>query len=123
MFRAVLPIVKKGTKALGEELLKSGANAVEDIWRTGDLATTKKRRGKELLTNISNRVSNHMFGSGYKNLLGVRRKPLKRAGKRKKARKTVKRNPKKRKTVKRKKKIVKKKKVRRTKQNIQDIFS
>lgn len=42
MFRAVLPIVKKGTKALGEELLKSGVNAVEDIWRTGDLATTKK---------------------------------------------------------------------------------
>lgn len=118
-----MPIVKKGTKALGEELLKSGANTVGDIWKTGDLIATKKKRGKELVTNISNRLSEHMFGSGYTNLLGVRRKQLKRTIKRKKTRKAVKRKPKKRKVVKRKKKTVKRKKVRRTKQNIQDIFS
>lgn len=125
MFRAVLPIVKKGSKALGEELLKSSANAVGDIWKTGDLAVAKKRRGKEFVTNISNRVSDHMFGSGYTNLLGIRRKQLKPSAKRKKVvkRKAVKRKPKKKKVVKKKKKTVKKKKVRRTKQNIQDIFS
>lgn len=123
MFRAVLPVVKKGTKALGEELLKSGANVVGDIWKTGDLATTKKLRGKELVTKLSNRLSNHMFGSGYSNSLGVQRKQLKRTVKRKKTRKPTKRKSKRRKTVKKKKKTVKKRKVRRTKQNIQDIFS
>lgn len=124
MFRAVLPIMKKSSIALGEELIKSGRNVIKDVWKTGDLKTAQKQRGRQFVTNISNRVSDHMFGSGYSNVVGVRRKQLKRTTKRKKTRKAVKRTAKKRKTVKRKPKSKKtKKKVSRTKQNLQDIFS
>lgn len=129
VFRAVIPIVRKGTIALGEELLKTGSNVVQDVWKTGDLATAKKTRGKEFINKISNRVSDHMFGSGYSNILGVRREQLKRGSQGKKKqkvtkRKAVKRKTKKGKTGKSKRKAVKKKNVKRkTKQNIQDLFT
>lgn len=128
MFRAVIPIMKKSTAAIGEELMRSGANVVRDVWRTGDLRGSQKKRGKEFIANISNRVSDHMFGGGYPRVPIARRKQLKSGGKRKKTRKVVKRGAKKgkkaKKTVKpKKKKTVKKKKTTRTKQNIQDIFT
>lgn len=129
MFRAVIPIMKKSSTALGEELLKSGANVVKDVWKHGDLSAAQKKRGKELLTNITNRVSDHMFGSGYSGGLGVPRKQLKRTVTRKKTRKVTKKGGKKKKTtkprksVKSKKKTVKRKRAVRSKQNIQDIFT
>lgn len=128
MFRAVIPIMKKTSTALGEELLKSGSNVVRDVWKHGDLSTAQKKRGKEFITNISNRVSDHMFGGAYSGVLGVRRKQLKRGSTRKKTRKVIKKRGKKKatkpkKSVKSKKKTVKRKKTVRTKQNIQDIFT
>lgn len=139
MFRAVIPILKKSSLAAGQELLRSGANLVGDVWKTGDLKDAQKKRGKEFISNVSNRVSDHMFGSGYSHLMG--RTPLryshlmgaqlKSSSRGKKSRKTVKRKPVKRKTQKRKNvksraKTVKKKKKQntgRSKQNIQDIFT
>lgn len=97
MFRAVLPIKKKSSIALGEELIKSGRNVIKDVWKTGDLKTAQKQRGRQFVTNISNRVSDHMFGSGYSNVVVVRGKQLKRSTKRKKTRKAVKRTAKKKK--------------------------
>lgn len=126
LFRAVIPIVKKSTSALGQELLKSGVGVLNDVWRKGDLKTAQTRRGKEFISNISNRVSDHMFGGGlaYPTRVTVKRVQSKRTTKPRKTRKTtVKRKPakKKRKVVKKKatkknrKKVTKK---RRTKQDI-----
>lgn len=50
---------------MGQELLKSGVGLVNDVWKTGDIESARKRRGKEFVSNISTRTSNHMFGSGY----------------------------------------------------------
>lgn len=119
--------MKKTSLALGQEALKSGSKIVSDVWKNGDLSSAQKRRGKEFINNVSNRMADHMFGSGYVNSLGVQRKQLKRSasGKKtssaKKKKKTVKAKTKKGKTKKgqARKKTVKK----RTKQTIQDIFS
>ena len=129
MFRAVIPIMKKSAVAAGQELLKSGVNVVQDVWRTGDLKEAQKQRGKEFISNISNRVSDHMFGKGYSSLMGIQRKQLKRGSGTNKTRKTAKKKPAKgKKAVKKKKAVTKKKKkkqttTKRTKQTIQDIFT
>ena len=65
LFRSVFPIIKKGSIALGQELVKSGVGLAKDIWRTGDIESARKKRGKEFINNISSRASDHMFGSGY----------------------------------------------------------
>lgn len=129
LFRTVIPIVKKSGTALGQELLKSGVGLANDVWRTGDLESAQKRRGKEFINKVSNRVSEHMFGSGYTSQLGVKRTQFKktgRAGKTGKSKKGKKAKGKKKKTASKKKKPVKKKKKtkkRRAKTDIQDIFS
>lgn len=132
LFRTVVPIVKKGSIALGQELLKTGVGAAEDIWKTGDLKYTQKKRGKEFINNVSNRLADHMFGSGYTPNLITTLSQSKRSTRRRKSGKVIKRKTKKRKTIKKKKggrkatkknKTVKKKKNRRTKQDILDIFS
>lgn len=128
MSRAVIPIMKKSSTALGEELVKIGVNLVKDVWKHGDLSAAQKKRGKELITNISNRVSDHMFGGGYSGGLDVRQKQLERIGTRKKTRKVNKKRGRKKTTkpkesVKSRKKTVKRKRTVRSKQNIQDIFT
>lgn len=136
LFRAVFPIVKKSTSALGQELLKSGVGVLNDVWTTGDLKTAQKKRGKELISNVSNRMSNHMFGSGYTTQAAYKRAQSKRSSIPKKTGKVTKRktSSKKRKVVKKKGKNTKKKSTKkkttkkktakkRNKQDIQDIFS
>lgn len=132
LLRAVVPIVKRGSTALGQELVKAGVGAVEDVWKTGNLKYAQKKRGKELINNVSNRVADHMFGSGYTPNILAKVTQSKRSNTRRKSGKVTKRKTKKRKTVKRKKagrkaakksKSVKKKKVPRTKQDILDIFT
>lgn len=132
LFRTVVPIVKKGSIALGQELLKTGVGAAEDIWKTGDLKYTQKKRGKEFINNVSNRLADHMFGGGYKPNFITKLSQSKRSNRRRKSGKVTKRKTKKRKTIKKKKSgkraakkktSVKKKKIRRTKQDILDIFS
>lgn len=136
IFRAVIPIVKKSSVALGQELLKSGSNIVHDVWKTGDLAGAQKQRGKEFINKVSNRISDHMFGSGYGNRLAVQYKQLKgssrgnktrkasksKAGKGKKKTKKTKSTKKVKSTKKRKTPAKKKSKKTKTKQTIQDIF-
>lgn len=128
LFRAVFPILKKGSSALGHELLNSGIGVINDAWKTGDLKTAQNNRGKQFISNVSDRISNHMFGSGYTSTLGTKRAQSKRVTKPKKTSKITKKKPAKSKVVK-KKKTVKKKNVkkttkkRRNKQDLQDIFS
>lgn len=126
----MVPIIKKSGTALGQELLKSGVGLANDVWRTGDLETAQKRRGKELINKLSTRVSDHMFGSGFTQQFGVKRAQYKRSTATKKTGKVTKRKntkkkstKKKKKTAAKKKKPAKKGKKRRSKQDIQDIFS
>lgn len=129
LFRSVYPLLKKGTSAIGSELLKSGVGLLSDLTRE-DPDVALKKRGKEMIQNLSTRTSQHLFGSGYpyKGLLPrVRAQSTKKIQRRRK-RKVVK----KRKTVKRRvvrkrgrPKLAKKKKRKtvRSKRNLQDIFA
>lgn len=125
LFRAVFPIVKKSTSALGQELLRSSAGVLNDVWTKGDLKAAQKHRGKEFISNVSNRVTDHMFGSGYNNLHTTAGVQSKKRAKPRKTRKTTK--PKrggKKKTASKKKKVTKKKKtVPKKNRTKQDIFS
>lgn len=126
LFRTVYPLLKKGTIALGSELLKTGASCITDLSRSEDPRDVFKKRGKETVENLSRRAADHMFGSGYKSV-GVtrkRRQSSKVAGGVKK-RKTVSA----RKDKKQRKKSVSNKKKKntkpkkRTKRDLLDIFS
>lgn len=135
LFRTVVPIVKKGSTALGQELLKAGFGAAEDIWKTGDIKYTQKKRGKEFINNISHRLSDHMFGSGYSPQLTLLKPQLKPTSRKRRTTKVTKRKVTKRKPTKAKKKTTKKRKTtttkkstttrrrNRTKQDLIDIFS
>lgn len=66
LFRTVYPLLKKGTIAIGSELLKTGASCLGDISHNEDPQYVFKKRGKEVINNLSQRAADHMFGSGYK---------------------------------------------------------
>lgn len=85
LIRTVIPIVKKSSVALGQELVKAGVGAAEDIWKTGDLRYANKKRGKEFINNVSNRFADHMYdGSGYTpNIKTVLGQSTKSSGRRK----------------------------------------
>lgn len=53
LFRAVFPILKKGSSALGHELLNSGIGVINDAWKTGDLKAAQKNRGKQFISNLT----------------------------------------------------------------------
>lgn len=74
LFRSVYPLLKKGTVALGSELLKTGASCLGDISRSGDPQEVFKKRGKETIHNLSRRAADHMFGNGYKNAVTNRKR-------------------------------------------------
>lgn len=125
LFRACFPLFKKGSVALGEELLKSGVGIVSDIAKTGDLKAAQNKRGKEFINNVSTRISDHMFGSGYNPTFNTQLKQLKRRVTRRKTRGRV---TKKKVVPKKKKKVVKRKPARKNKKKAAsrsklDIFS
>lgn len=74
LFRTVYPLLKKGTVALGSELIKTGASCLGDISRSEDPKEVLKKRGKEAVNNLSRRAADQMFGSGYKNAVGRRKR-------------------------------------------------
>lgn len=125
LFRTVYPLLKKGSIALGGELLKTGASCVTDLARNEDPREVFKKRGKETVQNLSRRAADHMFGSGYKSTAPTRKrrqssKPSKGVKKRKVASKKNKK-PKKKLVAKKKKKGASSKK--RSKRDLLDIFS
>lgn len=118
LFRSVYPLLKKGSMALGSELLKSGASCLGDISRSEDAQEVFKKRGKEAVHNLSRRAADHMFGSGYKNAVTGRKRP--QSSKRSTGVKKRKVAPKKNKKTPRK---VKPKSKKRSKRDLLDIFS
>lgn len=127
LFRACFPIFKKGSVALGEELLKSGIGVAKDIIDTGDLDGSRKKRGRQFINNISTRVSDHMFGSGYMPTITTQLKQSKRRVVRRKTRGRVtkKKATKRKKKTTRKRQTVKKNKRKKksTNRSKLDIFS
>lgn len=65
LFRCVFPLIKTGTKTIGSELLKTGANIVSDIARNENIDMSIKRRGKETIDNLGRMAGEKMFGRGY----------------------------------------------------------
>lgn len=119
LFRSVYPLLKKGSFALGSELLKTGASCLGDISRSEDPQEVFKKRGKEVVNNLSRRATDHMFGSGYKGAVMGRKRPQssKRSAGVKKKKKTLQKN--KKRTVRK----VKPKSKKRSKRDLLDIFS
>lgn len=73
LFRCIFPLLKRGSSALGTELLKSGANIISDISKNEPVDKVIKKRGKETINNLSNLVGDKMFGSGYKSSAPLKR--------------------------------------------------
>lgn len=125
LFKSVLPILKSGGIAVGKEVLKNGANFLNDVQHNVSPRTAMNIRAKETVDNLKRKL---LYGEGFKmghstkkRQLGV--KPRKVKAKRNKKVK-VKRNKKvkvKRNKVK-SKKVVKRKKSGGKQKNI-DIFS
>lgn len=61
----ILPFIKSASKAVGKEVLSSGVGFLRDI-ATDDINSAYKKRGKEIINNLSSRAANRMFGSGYR---------------------------------------------------------
>lgn len=74
LFRAVFPLLKKGSVALGSELLKTGASCITDLSRCEDPREVYKKRGREAVQNLSRRAADQMFGSGYKSTAVTRKR-------------------------------------------------
>lgn len=131
LFRCVFPLLKNGSKTIGNELLKAGANIVSDIARNEDIDTVIKRRGKETIDNLGRMAGEKMFGCGYNaNVTRKRKQSQTKARGGKKAKKTKAVNKKKKTVTKKKTKQVKKKNNKRvsnkknvrTKKDLFDIF-
>lgn len=126
LFKTVLPILKRGSAAVGREVVKNGVNFLNDLKNNTNPNATLNNRARETMENLKRKL---MYGEGFivgrstkKRQLGVKPRKVKV----KKSKRKVKRNnkPKSRKTVKKsKKKIVKRKKKSKKNKKNNDIFS
>lgn len=53
LFRQILPVLKKGTVAVGREIINSGSNLVRDIRNNENPQNALKRRSTEAVTNLA----------------------------------------------------------------------
>lgn len=131
LFRKAIPLLTRGSKAVGREALRAGLNVLTDVASAVPLKESIRKRVKESGGNLKRKVEEkfdaYMEGDGFKrrmlspfvlNSLGnvrrayeVKKKKKTRAGKKKKA------TPKKKKATPKKKKTQQKKK-----KNKKDIF-
>lgn len=65
LFRAVIPLIRKGSIILGKECLKSGMDVVNDMENNEEVFSSLKRRGSELYQNIQKRTMDTMTGGKY----------------------------------------------------------
>lgn len=67
LFRGVLPILKRGSIAVGKEILNSGANFINDLENNVDAKVALKKRTKEGYSNLKEKMKEKMMsGDGYK---------------------------------------------------------
>lgn len=65
LFRAVIPLLKKGSMIFGKECLKSGLDVINDIENNEEVVDSLKRRGSELYRNVKKRAMDNMTGGRY----------------------------------------------------------
>lgn len=132
LFRASLPLLKRGASAVGKELLHSGVNFLEDIDHDMPVKEAFQQRMKDAQNNLKRKAIDTLFrGKGYKTkkrMMAIQSKRSVR--KRKTSKKTSRKGKVRKRRVTRKIKKTRKnkggkKKVRRNKinrNNIVDIF-
>lgn len=91
LFRRILPILKKGTIAVGREVINSGSNFINDIANNVSPRTALRKRTREVASNLAHKV---MTGEGYKLRANARKRQTSKV--------TQVRNTKRRKTTQRK---------------------
>jgi len=82
-FRAAVPLLKSGAKAVGKQLFHSGVDILNDLYGGQDIKTSAKQRLKEAGHQLTDRVSSKiktMIGSGRRNK--KRKQPKKNVSKR-----------------------------------------
>jgi len=70
LFRVAMPLFKSGAKAIGKQVLRSGADLVNDLAHGVDVKTAAKQRLKEAGRNLTDKATTKvktMIGSGKKN--------------------------------------------------------
>lgn len=65
LFRAALPLLKKGSLAVGKELLTAGTNFIGDVQSNKSAKESIKHRAGETVANLKKRALNTMSGDGY----------------------------------------------------------
>lgn len=67
LFRAAVPLLKSGAKAVGKQLFHSGVNMLNDVSRGDDIKVAAKRRLKEAGQQLTDKAATKMktmIGSG-----------------------------------------------------------
>lgn len=67
LFRAAVPLLKSGAKAIGQQLWHSGVDTIKDISQGEEVRTAVRRRLKEAGRNLTDQASSkvkNMIGSG-----------------------------------------------------------
>lgn len=119
LFRTILPLIKRGARAVGKEAVRAGTNVVSDIIDDGvpfreSLRSRLGESGKNLKRKAEEKIEKMMMkGSGYK----TAKRPKKAHSRKRPASRNISKNRKKVKRVKNKRS----KKVK--KRPISDIFS
>lgn len=65
LFRSALPLLRKGSIAIGKELLTAGTNFIDDVQQNKSPKEALKQRSKETLSNLKIKAINTMKGNGY----------------------------------------------------------
>lgn len=65
LFRAVMPLIKRGGMQLAKEVKRSGLNVLKDFITDGDIQTSLKKRSAEGLMNLHKTAFDTMEGRGY----------------------------------------------------------
>lgn len=104
LFRHILPVLRKGTVAIGKEIINSGTNFAKDLGNNVNARTALKKRSAEALANLGKKA---MFGDGYKKVTAARKRQCSsssQSGNSKKRKITKKKAPAKKKPAKKKNK-------------------
>lgn len=130
LFRFVLPLIKRGSKAIGRELLSTASNVLDDIVSDRDISFKEsvKNRGRESVDNLKRKINTKMNGGGLRGKRQRLRQSVKSAGLKKtsppkRKRKIVKKYKKNTKVKKPVKKSGKKKKNQSKEKSASDSFS
>lgn len=103
LFRKILPILRKGTVAVGREAVNSGTNFINDVNHNVDPRKALKKRSREAAVNLVKKV---LHGDGYKTRSNKRKRQstsIIRKSNIKKKKKVTPRSAKKNKQIKKKK--------------------